>query len=152
MPAAQIGSRSAPMDAPTEPEIIVTAPRLPEAQGEGVYSRLPIDPQTIEDSVRLDRALAIAPAASLFRRNDSGAANPTVQGLSLRAIGPSGAGRALVTLDGVPQHDPFGGWVIWGAIPSELIAQADAIRGAGAGPYGAGALTGAIELEERTAP
>ncbi len=140
------------MDAPAEPEIVVTAPRLPEAEGEAVYSQLPIDPETLENALRLDRALAAAPAASLFRRNDSGAANPTVQGLSLRAIGPSGAGRALVTLDGVPQHDPFGGWVIWGALPPEIIAQANVIRGAGAGPYGAGALTGAIALEERTLP
>ena len=140
------------VDAPTEPEIVVTAPRLPEAEGEAVYAQLPIDPQTLDDALRLDRALAVAPAASLFRRNDSGAANPTVQGLSLRAIAPSGAGRALATLDGVPQHDPFGGWVIWGALPPELIARANVIRGAGAGPYGAGALTGVIDLEERTAP
>src|SRR5262245_51118524 len=141
------------MDAAAESEtIVVTAPRLPEAEGEAVYSQLPIDPAILEDAVRLDRALAVAPGASLFRRNDSGAANPTVQGLSLRAIGPSGAGRALVTLDGAPQHDPFGGWVIWGALPSELIARANVIRGAGAGPYGAGALTGVIELHEISEP
>jgi len=141
------------MDAAVESEtIVVTAPRLPEAAGEAVYSSLPIDPEELEEAVRLDRALAIAPAANLFRRNDSGAANPTVQGLSLRAIGPSGAGRALVTLDGAPQHDPFGGWVIWGGLPPELIARANVIRGAGAGPYGAGALTGVIDLQERTAP
>jgi len=141
------------MDAPTEAEtIVVTAPRLPEAAGERVYSALPIDPEALEEALRLDRALSIAPAANLFRRNDSGAANPTVQGLSLRAVGPSGAGRALVTLDGVPQHDPFGGWVIWGGLPPELIARANIIRGAGAGPYGAGALTGVVDLTERSAP
>lgn len=138
------------MDAATEEVIVVTAPRLPEAAGEQVYSVLPIDPRAVEDAVRLDRALAVAPAASLFRRNDSGAANPTVQGLSLRAIGPSGAGRALVTLDGVPQHDPFGGWVIWGGLPPEIIERANVIRGAGAGPYGAGALTGVVALDERS--
>lgn len=132
--------------------IVVTAPRLPEAPGEAAYASLPIDPDAVEQAVRLDRALAVAPGANLFRRNDSGAANPTVQGLSLRAIGPSGAGRALVTLDGAPQHDPFGGWVIWGGLPPELIARAHVIRGAGVGPYGAGALTGAIDLTERTAP
>lgn len=142
------------MDATPPPadEIVVTAPRLPEAPGEQVYSSLPLDPSDIEDAIRLDSALAVAPAASLFRRNDSGAANPTVQGLSLRAIGPSGAGRALVTLDGVPQQDPFGGWVIWGALPTETISGADIIRGAGAGPYGAGALTGTIDLQERAQP
>jgi len=132
--------------------IVVTAPRLAEAEGEAVYSALPIDPAILEQSLRLDRALAVAPAANLFRRNDSGAANPTVQGLSLRAIGPSGAGRALVTLDGAPQHDAFGGWVIWGGLPPELISRANIIRGAGAGPYGAGALTGVVDLTERTEP
>jgi outer membrane cobalamin receptor len=140
------------MDAPDQSEIIViTAPRLPEAPGEAVYSGFQIDPIVLDTATRLDQALAIAPSASLFRRNDSGAANPTVQGMSLRSIGPSGAGRALVTLDGVPQHDPFGGWVIWGALAPETIARARIVRGGGAGPYGAGALTGAVMLDERTA-
>jgi outer membrane cobalamin receptor len=139
------------MDAADEP-IVVVAPRLPEAGGEAAYATLTVDPAAIEDAVRLDRALAVAPGAALFRRNDSGAANPTVQGLSLRAIGPSGAGRALVTLDSVPQHDQFGGWVIWGALPPETIAGATIIRGAGAGPYGASALTGTVALDERSAP
>jgi outer membrane cobalamin receptor len=139
------------MDAVDEP-IVVVAPRLPGAGGEAAYATLTVDPAAIEDAVRLDRALAVAPGAALFRRNDSGAANPTVQGLSLRAIGPSGAGRALVTLDSVPQHDPFGGWVIWGALPPETIAGATIIRGAGAGPYGASALTGTVALDERSAP
>jgi len=137
---------------PPNDEIVVTAPRLPEAPGEAAYSAFQIDPVVLDTAIRLDQALAIAPSASLFRRNDSGAANPTVQGMSLRAIGPSGAGRALVTLDSVPQHDPFGGWVIWGSLPPELVAHANIIRGAGAGPYGAGALTGAVMLEERAAP
>jgi outer membrane cobalamin receptor len=139
------------VDAADEP-IVVIAPRLPEAAGEAAYATLTVDPAAIEDALRLDHALAVTPGAALFRRNDSGAANPTVQGLSLRAIGPSGAGRALVTLDGVPQHDPFGGWVIWGALPTEAVSAATIVRGAGAGPYGAGALTGTVTLEERGAP
>jgi len=130
-------------------EIIVTAPRLPEAAGEDVYARVEVNAQAIEDAVRLDEALRVVPGVALFRRNDSAAANPTIQGLSLRAIAPSGAGRALVTLDGQPMNDPFGGWVIWGALPAETIEGADIVRGAGAGPYGAGALTGAVRLRER---
>jgi outer membrane receptor protein involved in Fe transport len=54
-----------------------------------------------------------------------------------------------VTLDGQPLNDPFGGWVIWGAAPPETIAAATVLRGAGAGPYGAGALTGSVQLDER---
>jgi outer membrane receptor protein involved in Fe transport len=71
--------------------------------------------------------------------------------VSLRAIAGSGASRALVTLDGVPQNDPFGGWVIWSALPSDLIQSAEIVRGAGAGPYGAGALTGVVSLSEADA-
>lgn len=138
-------------DGASEP-IVVTAPRLPEAPAERAYSALEIDPRLLDEAIRLDRALTLAPGVSLFRRNDSAAANPTIQGISVRASAPSGAGRALVTLDGVPLNDPFGGWVIWGAAPPETIAGASIVRGAGAGPYGAGALTGAAQLEERQSP
>lgn len=138
------------MDTPLPPdEIVITAPRLPEAPGEAAYSSYAIDEASLENAIRLDEALRTAPGVSLFRRNDSGAANATTQGLSIRAIAPSGAGRALVMLDGAPQNDPFGGWVLWGSLQPETIARATVLRGAGAGPYGAGALTGAVMLEER---
>jgi outer membrane receptor protein involved in Fe transport len=130
-------------------DIVIVAPRLPEARGEAAYSAYEIDPVVIDTATRLDQALRTAPGVSTFRRNDSAAANPTIQGLSIRASAPSGAGRALVTLDGQPLNDPFGGWVIWGAVPPETIEAATVLRGAGAGPYGAGALTGAVHLQER---
>jgi outer membrane cobalamin receptor len=129
-------------------EVIVTAPRLPPGAGEAAFSVVRITPGD-SVQVRLDEQLKQAPGVSLFRRTSSLAANATTQGLSLRAIAPSGAGRALVTLDGVPQNDPFGGWVIWSQLPSETIGLAVIVRGAGAGPYGAGALTGVVALEER---
>ncbi|MGD9980245.1 MAG: TonB-dependent receptor [Hyphomonadaceae bacterium] len=130
-------------------DIVIIAPRLPEAASEAAYSAYEIDPIVLETATRLDEALRSAPGVSTFRRNDSAAANPTIQGLSIRASAPSGAGRALVTLDGQPLNDPFGGWVIWGAVPPETIASATVLRGAGAGPYGAGALTGVVQLQER---
>lgn len=98
---------------------------------------------------RLDLALQQVPGLSLFRRTNSVSANASTQGVSLRAIAPSGAGRALVLLDGIPLNDPFGGWVIWTGLPYEDVGSAEVIRGAGAGPYGAGALTGTILLTER---
>ncbi|MFT3727749.1 MAG: TonB-dependent receptor [Terricaulis sp.] len=141
------------MDCQAPPEtIVVVAPRLPDAPSGDAYASFPIDQQTLEDAIRLDDALRSAPGVSLFRRNDSGAANATTQGLSIRGIAPSGAGRALVTLDGVPLNDVFGGWVLWGALPPDTIARADVLRGAGAGPYGAGALTGTVVLQERRTP
>src|SRR5690349_23102553 len=131
--------------------VVITAPRLAPLGGEAAFSAVQIGPEILKTEPRLDEALKAAPGVSLFRRTGSGAANPTTQGLSLRSIAPSGAGRALVTLDGAPQNDPFGGWVIWTGLPSEGLDGATIIRGAGAGPYGAGALTGVVELQERPA-
>lgn len=138
-------------DPPETPvaEIVVTAARLPPAAGEAAFSVIRLGPETLDRARRLDEALATVPAVSLFRRTSSLSANPTTQGLSLRAIAPSGAGRTLVTLDGVPLNDPFGGWVIWSQTPPEALDGVDIVRGAGAGPYGAGALTGVIALRER---
>ena len=131
------------------PEIVVTAARLPPAAADAAFSVVRIDQEVLSRSMRLDEALRSVPAVSLFRRTTSAAANPTTQGISLRAIAPSGAGRTLVLLDGVPLNDPFGGWVIWSQATPESLESLDVIRGAGSGPYGAGALTGTITLRER---
>lgn len=138
-----------PPPAPEVEVVIVHAPRLAPLGGEAVFSAVQLGPEQLRETPRLDEALKRTPGVSLFRRTGSGAANPTTQGLSLRAIAPSGAGRALVTLDGAPQNDPFGGWVIWSALPAEGLDGASIVRGAGSGPYGAGALTGVVALQER---
>ncbi len=126
----------------------VTAEPL-DPVGNAAFSAMTIDSRQLQAVDRLDVALEQVPGLSLFRRDTCLSANPTVQGVSLRSIAPSGAGRTLVTLDGVPQNDPFGGWVFWCALPVESIDSAEVVRGAGAGPYGAGALTGVIQLAER---
>ena len=138
-----------PPPAPEVEVVVVHAPRLPPLGGEAVFAVQQLDAGQLKTAPRLDAALKQAPGVSLFRRTGSEAANPTIQGLSLRGVAPSGAGRALVTLDGAPVNDPFGGWVIWSALPSEGLESATLVRGAGAGPYGAGALTGVVALEER---
>ncbi|MES2340556.1 MAG: TonB-dependent receptor [Pseudomonadota bacterium] len=138
--------------APPPPEVevlIVHPPRLPALGGEAVFAVQQLSAEDLKSTPRLDVALKRAPGVSLFRRTGSDAANPTIQGISLRGVAPSGAGRALVTLDGAPQNDPFGGWVIWSALPPEGLESVTIVRGAGAGAYGAGALTGVIALEER---
>lgn len=142
---------AAPAVATPVAAIVVRAARLPPAPGDAAFSILTIRPETLEVNDRLDEALESAPGFSLFRRTSSLGANPTTQGVSLRLFAPSGAGRSLVTLDGVPQNDPFGGWVIWTALPPESLAGAELVRGAGAGPYGAGALTGVVALTEHGA-
>jgi len=129
-------------------ETVVVTASPPDPVGNAAFSVATLGAADIRSATELDTALAQVPGLSLFRRDSSLSANPTTQGVSLRSIAPSGAGRALVTLDGVPQNDPFGGWVIWSSLPPEDIAGAEVVRGAGAGPYGAGALTGVIALDE----
>ena len=131
--------------------IVVTAARLPPLRGEAAFSVVRLGEADLVGTARIDEALGRTPGVSLFRRTSSLSANPTTQGISLRAIAPSGAGRTLVLLDGAPLNDPFGGWVIWSQLAPEALTGADIVRGAGAGPYGAGALTGVVSLRERDA-
>lgn len=135
---------------PTVDTVVVEAARLPPAPTDAAFSVVTVGAEAIATAPRVDEALTLVPGVQLFRRTSSAAANPTTQGLTVRAIAGSGAGRALVTLDGVPQGDPFGGWVLWSGLPPADIEGALVVRGAGAGPYGAGALTGTIQLAERT--
>ncbi len=134
---------------PTE-TVVVRSAVLPPSPADAAFSIIRLDTATLRAGPRLDEALANIPGFSLFRRTSSLGANPTTQGVSLRGIAGSGASRALVILDGVPQNDPFGGWVIWTRLPTEDIGAASIVRGAGAGPYGAGALTGVVALRETT--
>ena len=141
---------AAPAAADNVPETVVVTANPPDPVGNDAFSFVRVTPKQLRASHQLDAALKEVPGLSLFRRDSSLSANPTVQGVTLRSLAPSGAGRALVTLDGVPQNDPFGNWVIWSALPGEDMRAGQIVRGAGAGPYGAGALTGVIALDEAT--
>ncbi|NWM24706.1 TonB-dependent receptor plug domain-containing protein, partial [Escherichia coli] len=69
------------------------------------------------------------------------------QGITLRGLGGNASSRALLLLDGVPQADPFGGWVAFPAYLPVRLAGARIVRGGGSGYAGPGALAGTIELE-----
>lgn len=97
-------------------------------------------------SLALDDVLRGSAAFSLFRRSGSLTANPTAQGVSLRGLGPSGASRSLVLLDGIPLNDPFGGWVSWTKLPRDSISRVELVRGGGSGAWGNAALGGTIQL------
>ncbi|HUO21253.1 MAG TPA: TonB-dependent receptor [Caulobacteraceae bacterium] len=134
---------------PAADTVVVQAVRLPPSPSDAAFAVIQVSPGDLATTPRLDQVLETSPGASLFRAGSSAGANPTTQGISLRSVAPSAAGRALVTLDGVPQNDPFGGWVIWTSLPPESLGHVRLVKGSGAGPYGAGALTGVIDLEQR---
>ena len=107
-PALSVGQSVAPL-----PEMLVLAGRL-GADGQGAalasWGR-----EELQDRAprTLDELLASDPSFSLYRRQSSVFGNPTSAGVSLRNTGATAASRTLVLLDGIPQNDPFGGWVYW---------------------------------------
>ncbi|MFC3711677.1 TonB-dependent receptor [Sphingoaurantiacus capsulatus] len=140
---------AAPAVAEEAPEtIVVTGRSLPAPAGAAAYGTSVIDRDrlTEEPSGRLENVLRDVAGFQQFRRSDSRAANPTSQGATLRALGGNASSRALVLLDGVPQLDPFAGWVAWPSLAPERLSSARVTRGGGAGAFGAGAVAGTIEL------
>ncbi len=96
--------------------------------------------------LNLDDRLRQLPGFSLFRRSSSIVANPTTQGVSLRATGSSGASRTLVLWDSVPINDPFGGWVYWTRIDPNFIDRVEVERGASTSIFGDRAMGGTVSL------
>jgi outer membrane receptor protein involved in Fe transport len=129
------------------PELVVSASRAPQAVEEVALTVRRVEAERLREAMAVDVALREQPAFGLFRRTSSVAANPTAQGVSLRGIGPSGASRSLVLLDGVPLNDPFGGWVSWSAVPRMSLGGAEIVAGGGSSVWGSAALSGVVALE-----
>ncbi len=134
------------------PDIVVTGRGLDDQPGDRAFDVVTIDRDRIAANAagRLESVLADVAGLQQFRRSDSRSANPTSQGITLRGIGGNAASRALLVLDGVPQADPFGGWVAFPAYATDRIGRVRVTRGGGSGFFGPGALAGTIELDSAT--
>jgi outer membrane receptor protein involved in Fe transport len=148
-----VASDKGPSSAPPrlEERVTVTATRTDTPLGDtpasvAVVSRAALD---VTAAPTVDDALRQVVGFSLFRRAGSLTANPTVQGVSLRGLGASGASRALVLLDGLPLNDPFGGWVYWGRLPRLAVERLEVLRGGSSDLYGSGALAGVAQVVTR---
>ncbi|MDQ3482301.1 MAG: Plug domain-containing protein, partial [Pseudomonadota bacterium] len=133
--------------------IIVTGKALPDPAAERAYAVETIGREALANAPthQLDEILKQVPGLQLFRRSDSTSGHPTSQGVTLRALGGNASSRALLILDGVPQADPFGGWVTWPAFDPASLDEVRVIRGGGSVPYGSGALAGVIEMSSLAA-
>ncbi|MEO7277849.1 MAG: TonB-dependent receptor [Sphingomicrobium sp.] len=141
-----------PPPPPPQAAIVITGTALPEPRSEQVYGVDRLTRQDIERSPShtLDQLLKDIPGVQLFRRSDSHSSHPTSQGVTLRALGGNASSRALLTLDGIPQGDPFGGWVIWPSYDPGALSQIRLVPGGGSVANGPGALAGTIQLTSRT--
>jgi vitamin B12 transporter len=136
---------------PEPPAIIVTGTALPDPSAARAYDSVTLGARELRNapSTQLDQILKGVPGLQLFRRSDARSGHPTSQGVTLRALGGNAASRALLILDGVPQSDPFGGWVNWPAYDPASLAKVRVVRGGGSVEHGAGALAGTIEMTSR---
>src|SRR3569623_3532795 len=141
----------APPPEPAPAAIVVTGQALPEAKADRAYAVQRLDRRKIEASptYQLDQLLKEKPGVQLFRRSDAHSGHPTSQGVTLRALGGNAPSRALLTLDGVPQTDPFGGWINWPAYDPSDLQQIRVVRGGGSVADGPGSLAGTIEMISR---
>ncbi len=139
---------------PDPPQIVVTGKALPDPAATRAYDVETLGREQLVDAPahQLDSILAQVPGLQLFRRSDSTSGHPTSQGVTLRALGGNASSRALLVLDGVPQSDPFGGWVNWPAYDPAGLAEVRVVRGGGSVAYGAGALAGVIEMSSFADP
>ncbi|MBO9696227.1 MAG: TonB-dependent receptor [Sphingopyxis sp.] len=128
-------------------EIIVTGSgALTPPAGDAIGQRVLIGDLEPGLGARIENRLRDEAGIVQFRRSDGRSAHPTSQGVTLRGLGGNASARALVTLDGVPQADPFGGWVAWSAYDAIRLGGIAVARGGGSGADGPGALAGTIGL------
>lgn len=129
-------------------DVVVLGRGLALPPGAPAYGAVTIDRTRLDGdaSGRVEDVLADVAGFQQFRRSDSRSANPSAQGVTLRALGGNASSRALVLLDGVPIADPFFGYIPFTALSPDRLAAVRITRGGGSGPFGAGAVAGTIEL------
>lgn len=108
--------------------------------------------EILEESPRaIDEVLAREPSFSLYRRQTSVFGNPSAAGVSLRNTGATAASRTLVLLDGVPQNDPFGGWVYWGRYDAATLDSVRIVPSSQSAVWGNQSPAGVVQMNSNPA-
>lgn len=128
--------------------IVVTGHGLADGPATPAYDVTVIEREAITASAsgRVEDVLSSIAGFQQFRRSDSRAANPSAQGVTLRALGGNASSRAQVLLDGVPVGNPFFGYIPLSALSPARLSSIRVTRGGGMGAFGTGAVSGTIEL------
>jgi outer membrane receptor protein involved in Fe transport len=152
IPPASAAAQPAPPIKPAplaKPEqITVTAYRAPLGVLESPTTTRLLTSESLRSTaaITFDDQLRTLPGVELFRRSSSLVANPTSQGISLRALGSTSASRTLVTEDDVPLNDPLGGWIHWQEQPELSVQSVELVRGGASDLYGSSAIGGVVNI------
>jgi outer membrane cobalamin receptor len=128
------------------PEMVVLAERAEPGPVIAEWDREDLSeaaPRTI------DELLAREPSFSLYRRQSSVFGNPTSAGVSLRNTGATAASRTLVLLDGIPQNDPFGGWIYWARYDAAALDSVRIVPSSRSAVWGNQSPAGVIQMAGR---
>lgn len=104
----------------------------------------------LELPVTLDALLTRHPAVSTYRRTTGLAAHPATEGVRLRNTATNATSRTLVVMDGIPQNDPFGGWIQWNRLPLQDLNVIRVYPNGRNGAWGNLASGGVISLTPRS--
>ncbi len=133
---------------PTEAAIVITGRGLPDepaGQHRVVLDRTDLDRSA---SGRMEDVVRSVTGLTSFRRSDARSSHPTAQGLTARGLGGNAASRFAVEVDGVPQADPFGGWINFTALDPGLVDRLIVTRGGNGGvTMGSGAVAGSLSID-----
>ena len=129
-------------------QMTVTAYRAPMGELESPVTTRVLSRNALSTTAAItaDGQIRQLPGVELFRRSSALVANPTSQGISLRALGSTSASRTLVTLDDVPLNDPVGAWIHWLEQPQLAIGSMEVVRGGASDLYGSSAIGGVVNM------
>jgi outer membrane receptor protein involved in Fe transport len=129
-------------------EVTVTAYRAPLGSLESPVATRLLSQQALATTaaVTMDDELRQLPGLELFRRSSSLVANPSSQGMSLRALGSTSASRTLLTEDDVPLNDAFAGTIHWLEEPELSVQRIELLRGGASDLYGSSAIGGVVSV------
>lgn len=135
---------------PSLPPLQVLGERLPDPSSPAAeITSWTRDPLREAAPRTLDELLASEPSFSLYRRQAASFGNPTSAGASLRNTGATAASRTLVLLDGIPQNDPFGGWISWARYDAAALDSMRILGPSGSTVWGNQSPAGVIQLTSR---
>ncbi len=147
-PNAVIGMSIRMRPAADQEQVMVTAYRTPLGSLESPVATRLLTQKALSSSAAptLDDELRQLPGLELFRRSSSLVANPSSQGMSLRALGSTSASRTLLTEDDVPLNDGFAGTIHWLEEPELAIQRIELLRGGASDLYGSSAIGGVVSV------
>ena len=141
MPHRQVAGEATKIE-----EVVVTAPRIKSPADDvpasiTVISREDIKASPFEKVDDILRETAGVNVNYHYAMNIVAGNRP----VNLRGTGGYGE-RTLVLVDGIPQNNPYNGWVEWSQIPKEAIERIEVMRGPASALYGSNAMGGVINI------